>query len=292
VNFLDATFLRLADPAFKTGVFGGVSRQTAGSAEARVAVSAIRQQAEPGGGTSIAALEGQQKPRLTLLGGFGLQIGDETVPLAPSPQRLLALLALREAALSRAYMAGQLWSDSTEAHAHGSLRSALWKLRTALPGIVWARGDNLALCPDVDVDVQRATRLSRALVSGCFDEDPVTALLEPRFTCELLPGWYDEWVLVERERHRQLCLHALESLCEHLTVTRRYGAAVLAGLAAIDREPLRESAYRALITVHLAEGNVGEAVRRYRLYEKIAARDLGVAPSPMMCSLLSGIATA
>jgi DNA-binding SARP family transcriptional activator len=133
--------------------------------------------------------------------------------------------------------------------------------------------------------------LSRALMSGCFDEEVVTALLEPRFCCELLPGWYDEWVLVERERYRQLNLHALESLCEHLTAARRYGVAVLAGLAAIDREPLRESAHRALMKVHLAEGNVGEAIRRYRLYETIAARDLGVAPSTMMRSLLGGIAT-
>jgi DNA-binding SARP family transcriptional activator len=128
-------------------------------------------------------------------------------------------------------------------------------------------------------------------VSGRFDEEAVTALLEPRFCCELLPGWYDDWVLVERERHRQLSLHALESLCEHLTATHRYGAAVLAGLAAIDREPLRESAHRALMMVHLAEGNVGEAITRYRIYEKIAARDLGVAPSAMMRSLLTGIVT-
>jgi DNA-binding SARP family transcriptional activator len=227
--------------------------------------------------------------RLTLLGGFGLYIGDDTVPLPPSPQRLIALVALHETALSRAYVAGRMWSDSTETHAHGSLRSALWKLQTTLPGVICVRGDSLMLPPDVEVDFRRATSLARALMSGRFDEQTVSALLEPRFSCELLPGWYDDWVLVERERHRQLTLHALESLCEHLTAIGRYGAATLAGLAAIDREPLRESAHRALIRVHLAEGNAGEAIRRYRLYEKIAARDLGVAPSVMMRSLLSDI---
>jgi DNA-binding SARP family transcriptional activator len=213
------------------------------------------------------------------------------VPLAAGPQRLLAFLALRDTGLGRAYVAGQLWGSATEARAHGSLRSALWKLRMAGSGLVRVRGDNLALPPDVDVDVRRATSMARALVSGRFDEEAVTVLLEPRFCCELLPGWYDEWVLVERERHRQLSLHALESLCEHLASTRRYGPAVLAGLAAIDREPLRESAHRALIKVHLAEGNAGEAVRRYRLYEKLAARELGVAPSAMMRTLLKGIMT-
>jgi DNA-binding SARP family transcriptional activator len=128
------------------------------------------------------------------------------------------------------------------------------------------------------------------IVTGCFSEATIAALLEPRFCHELLPGWYDEWVLVERERHRQLSLHALESLCDHLTTAGRYGAAVLAGLAAVDREPLRESAHRALVRAYLAEGNAWEAIRRYRHYEEIAARHLGVGPSPMMRSLLSQIA--
>lgn len=234
----------------------------------------------------------QQAPaiKLTLLGGFGLYVGDAAVSLAPSPQRLVALLALHEARLHRGYVAGLLWGDSTEAHAQGSLRSILWKLQMVRPGLVWITGDTLVLCPEVDVDVRRAARLARALVTGRFDEDTVVALLEPRFSCELLPGWYDEWVIVERERHRQLSLHALESVCEHLTSIRRYGAAVLAGLAAVDAEPLRESAHRALMKVHLAEGNLGEAMSRYRQYEKIAARDLGVEPSPQMRSLLSEIA--
>lgn len=228
--------------------------------------------------------------RLTLLGGFGLYVGEVAVPLAPIPQRLVALLALHDSALHRGYVAGLLWGESTEAHAQGSLRSALWKLQMTMPGVVWITGDTLVLRQHVDVDVRRAAGLARALVTGRFDEETVVAMLEPGFRGELLPGWYDEWVVVERERHRQLSLHALESVCEHLTSTRRYGAAVLAGLAAVDAEPLRESAHRALMKVHLAEGNLGEAMHRYRQYEKIAARDLGVEPSPLMRSLLSEVA--
>ena len=229
--------------------------------------------------------------RLTLLGGFGLHVGDEAAPLASGARRLVALLALHDTPLRRSYVAGVLWGGSTEERAHGSLRSALWKLQIAGPGVVQPRGDSLQLSANVDVDLRHVTRLAKVLVTGCFDEETAVALLDQRFCCELLPGWYDDWVIVERERHRQLILHALESLCEHLTSTRRYGAAVLAGLAAVDREPLRESAHRALIKVHLAEGNAGEAIRRYRHYEQIAARELGVAPSPMMRELLSGIAT-
>jgi DNA-binding SARP family transcriptional activator len=250
-----------------------------------------RQEEAQGTRDPVAGRAGGE-PRLTLLGGFGLHLGGEPAPMPPGPQRLIALLALHEEALSRDCIAGMLWGDSTEARASGSLRSALWKLRVVRPEIVWNRGSSVGLSPHVHVDVRRATALARSAVTGGFGEETIAGLLEPRFCHELLPGWYDEWVLVERERHRQLSLHALESLCEHLTEAGRYGAAVLAALAAVDREPLRESAHRALVRVHLAEGNVWEAIRRYRWYEEIAARDLGVEPSPMMRSLFSGVATA
>ncbi len=245
----------------------------------------------PGDGQRCGQTPRADGARLSLLGGFRLSAGDEVVRLSPGPQRLVALLALHDSALHRGYVAGLLRGDSTEAHAQGSLRSTLWKLQMTRPGVVWNSGDSLALSPHVETDVRPASGLARALVTGCFDDEMVVALLEPRFGSELLPGWDDDWVIAERERHRQLSLHALESACEHLTAMRRYGAAILAGLAAVDREPLRESAHRALIKVHLAEGNAGEAIRRYRHYELIAARELGVEPSPMMRSLLSQIAT-
>ena len=39
---------------------------------------------------------------------------------------------------------------------------------------------------------------------------------------ELLPDWYDDWVLLERERFRQLRLHALDALCDDLTRAGRH----------------------------------------------------------------------
>jgi DNA-binding SARP family transcriptional activator len=240
------------------------------------------------GAQALRVPAGSHAPQLTLLGGFSLRVGRDTVFLSQAPQRLLALLALHGSALRRGYVAGLLWGDSTEARASGCLRSALWKLRGVGLRIVTAHGDSLALAPEVGVDVEFVTNLARAVVVGSFGEETF-ALLDPGFSAELLPGWHDEWIIGARERHRQLSLHALELLCEHLTRTGRYGAAVLAGMTAVDREPLRESAQRALMKVHLAEGNAVEAIRRYRQYEAIAARDLGVGPSAKMRSLLSEI---
>jgi DNA-binding SARP family transcriptional activator len=75
-------------------------------------------------------------------------------------------------------------------------------------------------------------------------------------------------VLLDRERTRQLSLHALEALCSRWTEMRRFGQAVQAGLAAVAGEPIRESAHRILMKAHLAEGNPGEAIRQYRTYER------------------------
>src|SRR5215207_2972089 len=107
---------------------------------------------------------------------------------------------------------------------------------------------------------------------------------------DLLPDWYDEWIAVDRERLRQLRVHALEALCERWTAERRFGEALEAGLAAVQVEPLRESAHRALIGMHLAEGNVVEAVRQYETCKRLMARELGVRPSRLMVGLLDGAA--
>jgi len=103
---------------------------------------------------------------------------------------------------------------------------------------------------------------------------------------DLLPDWYDDWVLVERERLRQLRLHALEALAISRMEAGRHGEAAGAALSAVSIEPLRESAQRVLIRVHLAEGNVGEAVRQYHSYKQLLLEELGLAPSDQLESLM------
>jgi len=85
--------------------------------------------------------------------------------------------------------------------------------------------------------------MSRRLIdhSKDSDENDLGDHARAELSSELLPACYDDWVLAERERFRQLRLHALEALCERLTASRRYGEAIDAGLAAVCAESLRES---------------------------------------------------
>ncbi|WP_435876791.1 AfsR/SARP family transcriptional regulator, partial [Streptomyces achromogenes] len=103
---------------------------------------------------------------------------------------------------------------------------------------------------------------------------------------ELLPGWDEEWVLLERERLRQLRLHALDALADGLTRQGSPALALEAALASIRIEPLRESAHRAVVAAHLSEGNVIEAVRHYRAYRQLLRDELGLEPSAQLARMI------
>lgn len=223
--------------------------------------------------------------RLSLIGGFDLTWQGRPVPLQARAQRVVAFLALRDRPVQRQQLAGSLWLDGPDERAIANLRSTLWRVRRAGCPIVRDLGDQLRLDPAVSVDVRELVELAHRLFDGSEqgDEERLTFVAQGG---ELLPDWDDEWVAVERERIRQLRLHALELLCTRLAGAGRFGRAVEACLAAVAGEPLRESAQRALIKVYLAEGNVGDALVQYRTYRQLMRDELGLEPSSQMEDLV------
>src|SRR5438034_2756790 len=230
-------------------------------------------------------MEGRPVVRLALLDGFELTRDGAGVPLSSGLQRLLAYLALHERTLPRARVAGILWGDVPDDRAAGNLRSALWRVKQVGLDLVGSARECLSLSSAVIVDVREAKRLAHSVMDAESDVCGLD-LSELTFTGELLLGWYDDWVILERERQRQVCLHALECLCERWTSAGQYAKAVMAGIAAVAGEPLRESAHRALIKAFLAEGNAGEARRQYSLYRDTLRRELHLEPSPHVTALL------
>lgn len=225
-----------------------------------------------------------QPVRVQLLTAFDLLWGTERISLPMAAQRLLAFVALHSRLLQRPYVAGALWLGSTEVHAQASLRSALWRLRHCGPPLIQASRNCIRLAPHVAVDVREQIALARSLLDPreeLQDIDYLSAL-----GGELLPDWYDEWVLLEREHVRQLRLHALDALAEKLAEQRRYGEAVEAALAALQSDPLRESSHRVLIMTHLAEGNRCEALRQFHVCEDVLQRKLGVEPASDLVALV------
>jgi DNA-binding SARP family transcriptional activator len=213
--------------------------------------------------------------RLVMLGSFELSVDGRRLPLPTSGQRLVALLALR-GPTRRSRVAGALWPDVDEQRALARLRTAVWRVSQVVPGLVVSPHGELGLQDLGPTDVSRLVEASRAVLAGERAPDG----LEPvGWDRELLPDWDEEWINPDRERLRQLRLHVLEVQAARLMAEGSYGLALDGALSVLRADPLRESAYRMVMQVHLQEGNVAEAWRTYGECETVLARELGVAPS-------------
>ena len=226
---------------------------------------------------------------VSVLGTFGFSAADGSRPaLSGGSQRLLAYLALRSESVARTSAAAALWPDATDDRACSSLRSALARLGSTTKDAIAVTDGDLKLADDVQVDIRASQGVARSLLDP--DVAPTVSKLGATaitvLSRDLLPDWYDDWVVPEAEEWRQLRLHALESLSDLLTIEERYAHAMGAALAALRVEPLRESANAAVIRVHLAEGNQADALRDFRRYRALLQRELGVEPTPDLFELV------
>jgi DNA-binding SARP family transcriptional activator len=229
---------------------------------------------------------------VTVLGGFQIWWRGSVQSGSPrASQRLFAFLALHGGVVDRAAVAGTLWPDATESHAYSNLRSALARLERTCRKALRASKLELGLAEDVAVDLRHARALARRLLDPAVTvgQSDLDATAVVALSADLLPGWYDDWVLLEAEDWRQSRLHALEALAGRLTAAGRWGEAADAASAAVRAEPLRETAHAALIQVHLAEGNQSEAVREFERYRALLHGELGLEPTLGLRRLVQGL---
>lgn len=231
---------------------------------------------------------------LTLLCCWQLRHNGERVEVGSRQKRLITALALL-GARPRHFLAGLLWPDSSEPQAAGNLRASLFRISHDLPHLVQP-ADPLELCDGVSVDVQRVHRLiTEVMVVDSpphGHDDLPTDTSDVLRAAELLPGWYEDWVLQEQDRLQQQRVEALETLARHHLAVRDLAAAMDAARAATALDPLRESAQLILVRGHLAEDNPASALRVYQHFRHNLGSELGIAPSPRFAELLGiGAAT-
>src|SRR3954454_21792129 len=126
------------------------------------------------------------------------EAGGAFLSVPHSVQRLIAVVALRRYA-ARQTVATHLWPDYSEPRAQGNLRSAIWRAHRLAEDLLGEEAGRLCLGPAVEVDLNQLNFRS--------NQTPYTAsavLTDELWSTELLPGWYEDWVLAERERLRQL----------------------------------------------------------------------------------------
>jgi DNA-binding SARP family transcriptional activator len=225
-------------------------------------------------------------PVLHLFGGPFVTCGGTRLEVPEGSKRLLVFVALHRGRIERRYAAGALWPTGDDIRAAGNLRSALWRLNGAGVQVLSADKHGLAIGDGVLVDAHIVSSWAARLIGGSASRYDLEIMPWGVDALDLLPGWYDDWALLERERIRQRLLHALEALSRELVQLRRFAEAVEAAMMAVGADPLRESAQRALIEAHLAEGNWIEGRRSYDAYRDVLARELGTEPGPELTAMV------
>jgi ABC-type oligopeptide transport system substrate-binding subunit/DNA-binding SARP family transcriptional activator len=217
-----------------------------------------------------------------LLGQYDIRMDGQPVIVASRPaQSLFAYLLLHpNKAHRREKLAGQFWPDASESNARGNLRHALWRIRKALGPGAEARveSDDLGVSyhpqPGDEVDVDT--------LEACAEEEGSTEALllaVSAYAGELLPGFYEEWVALERERLAAAFERKMGRLLERLLVERRWNEALEWGEHWIASGSVPEPAYRALMLAHAGLGNLAGAAAQFQRCVEALDRELGVEPS-------------
>src|SRR5262245_37151475 len=159
---------------------------------------------------------------LSLLGGFQARLdGSPLLVLPAKAQALLAYLAARPGqAHLRDKLAALLWGSTGPGQARSNLSHTLFTIRQAVrglsPEVLLAEAQAVALEPAaVDVDAVTFEKLVAEGTAEAFER--AVALYQG----DLLEGLsvdepaFEEWLLAERERLRELALEALARLLAH-----------------------------------------------------------------------------
>lgn len=225
--------------------------------------------------------------RLTLLQSWQLRRGTDVVHVAARQQRLITALAIN-GPRPRGFLVGLLWPECQESRALESLRVSVHLVSRQVPGLLINGGTVLSLSELVDVDLHRVRDQIRELSRSGLNGNVASYLHQLR-DADLLPGWYDDWVLFEQSRLRQDRLHAFQIIARESLSRCDYESALEAAEAALELEPLYESAVVLLIQAEREQGNNAAALRAFEKYQVKLKEDMGLAPSAAIQRLVSEI---
>ena len=226
--------------------------------------------------------------KVRLLGQFSLQRDGQPLDIPSRPaQSLFSYLILNsDVSHRRERLAGMFWPDSLESSARSNLRQALWRIRSSIEDenhqYITSDRFHVAIDPDaetwLDVDV---------LMQELEENAPVDEWVAV-YKGELLPGFYDEWVVPERERMRIAFEQRGEKLLAQLEQRRRWSELLGWGENLNARGGALEPAFRAIMLAYFELGDSAKSVATYQRCVE-ALEEYGVEPSVETKQLLERI---
>jgi DNA-binding SARP family transcriptional activator len=218
-----------------------------------------------------------------LLGKFEVSFDGKPISITSRPAQSLFAYLILSAGTShrREKLAGMLWPDSLEETARDNLRHALWRVRKALPAsqkptVEYLLTDDLTIAFNASAEYWLdAAMLEKVSESAGTDE--LIAVLST-YQGDLLPGFYDEWVILEREHLYSIFEHHMARLMSLLQNEKRWLDILDWGERWIKLGQKPEPAYRALMSAHAAKGDMSKVAAIYERCVK-SLREFGMEPS-------------
>ncbi|HVN56314.1 MAG TPA: tetratricopeptide repeat protein [Anaerolineaceae bacterium] len=219
---------------------------------------------------------------IRLLGQFEIvQDGKRVNIPTRNAQTLFAYLVLNAGrAYRRERLAGLLWPDSSEENARSNLRHELWRLRKAIGagnGSYFLIDDlTIAFNPqsNFSLDVHKLENIS---IESNRSNDLIEAL--SNYGGDLLPGFYEEWVLIERDRFYTLFEARIARLLQILESERRWMQILDWGMRWIALGQGSEIAYRALMSAYAGMGDLSKIAATYERLTQTLQQEQGIGPS-------------
>ncbi len=230
-----------------------------------------------------------------LLGQFVVFLDGASVQINSRPaQSLLAYLLINAGkAFRREKLAGLLWPDTSDANARNNLRQALWRIRKSLekdsptPQLYFLV-DDLKVGFNAESDYSLDVNKLEAKVD---DSISLPKLIETvsLYTGELLPGFYDDWIVLERERLQSAYETQMDLLIHRLIENQNWPMAIEWSERWIASGSVPEPAYRSLMIAHAGRGDLSRMATAYHRCEKAMLNELGLEPSESTRSLFDSL---
>lgn len=229
---------------------------------------------------------------IELLGGLRLRQGDQEITRFRTQKTalLLAYLAMhRLRTHPRDQLIELLWPDSDREAGRTNLSVALNALRRQMepPGvpagsILVADRLQVHLHPAAfATDVEEFDRAVRAAEAAKEPQSRIALWIAAidLYRGDLLPTFYEDWILPERDRLRNTYLVALRSIVRECAEARQFDRAIAYAHRILRADPLREEPYRNLMRLYRAVGRPEEALRQYQQLTRLLKKELQAAPS-------------
>src|SRR5215217_8942643 len=230
--------------------------------------------------------------QVRLLGQFDIRMDGKRVTIpSRAGQSLLAYLMLTVGtAHRREKLAGILWPDTSDENARRNLRQELWRIRKAISA-QQSTGDDYLVADEFTLtfnhDAEYWLDVSQ-VEKPELDLQSLTSNLS-LYQGELLPGFYDDWIVLERERIQATFESRMEQLLEQLVVAERWIAIQEWGERWLAFGKAPEPAYRALMLASGVRGDMAKVASLYQRCTDELQEHLGVQTSAETRALYDGL---